>query len=97
MIPSLTACTQLLTDVSGNLATLSKVVIYGYLACGSTVIPITGTAALLGNGINFAFGATILGGPQLLCNLNSSTLSGTCSVANTSGNYLGALNLSYIP
>lgn len=98
-VAGLSACNNLVLDGTGNLATTTRFVAYGGLNCPGLGggLAATGTGYIGTNGL-FNMTLTFAGGSQLVCgNLNSNTLSGTCSVFNASGFQTGTAFIGYIP
>ena len=97
-VAPLSTCNNMVLDGIGNLSTTSRFVAYGTLNCpGLGGLAATGTAYIGGNGL-FNMNLTFSGGSQLVCgNLSSNTLSGTCSVFNSSGSQTGTAFIGYVP
>lgn len=97
-VPGLLGCSRLYMDASGDFQNSS-----GFVLCGSVDCPsLGGGYAAVGNGyfgtgggFNMTINSTT--GSQIVCGgLNGSTLSGVCSVYNSTGSLLGTVRLTLV-
>ena len=86
-------------DGSGNLAASTSLLVYGAINCPAIGIgySATGSGFIDVNGL-FNMSLTFGPGIQLICaRLSQVTLSGVCSVINSSGTQIGTAVIGYVP